>query len=469
MLPLVIFLIVAVVLGACIGSFLNVVIYRLPEGLTVWKPMWSFCPSCKHRLATEDNIPVLSWFWLKGKCRYCAAAISMQYPVIEASTAGLFGVLFAAYYLTGLRPEFNDLGLYVTWVVMLVHFALLAGLIAATLIDYRYYVIPLSIPATVTAVALVTLPLSTMGVPRAMRRWEQVAMIWPVAEKAWIGAALGGVAGLVIANLLLYFKVIPRSFEDDPQAHDHAASLPLDTAQVTASTAAAPPGSPSSAGPESPAAPSVIASSVAPVSASADPGLAPASSDSAVAATDTAPAPAAVPSVPDPESPDAWLDHPHPRHEVGKEAVFVAVIAAAALLGALIWYAAFPAGKQPVLGLKVLGGVCLGYLVGGAIVWVMRIAGTLLFNKEAMGLGDVHLVAAIGAVVGPYDAVVVFFIAPFLGLAYALIAFGLGKVMAGKVRILQYGPWLAVATFLVLVLHAPIHRLVDRVYLSPWK
>lgn len=68
--------------GSVIASFLNVVIYRLPLGISVAKGR-SFCPACKKTLKPYDMIPVLSWFFLKGKCRFCGARISFRYPVVE--------------------------------------------------------------------------------------------------------------------------------------------------------------------------------------------------------------------------------------------------------------------------------------------------------------------------------------------------------------------------------------------------
>jgi len=80
-----------VVLGACIGSFLNVVVYRLPRGLSLWHPP-SHCPHCQTRLRPWDNVPVLGWLWLRGRCRYCGAGISWRYPLVEAATAVWFAL-----------------------------------------------------------------------------------------------------------------------------------------------------------------------------------------------------------------------------------------------------------------------------------------------------------------------------------------------------------------------------------------
>lgn len=80
-------------LGASIGSFINVVVYRLPNGLSIlWPP--SRCPRCLNRLKPYDNLPILGWLLLRGRCRYCKSKISSRYPVIEAVTAVLFVLIF---------------------------------------------------------------------------------------------------------------------------------------------------------------------------------------------------------------------------------------------------------------------------------------------------------------------------------------------------------------------------------------
>jgi leader peptidase (prepilin peptidase) / N-methyltransferase len=90
----------AIALGACIGSFLNVVIYRVPAGLSILHPP-SRCPHCLRQLAPRDNIPIIGWFLIKGKCRYCHTPVSWRYPAIEAFTALLFWSV-AAYFGTSI-------------------------------------------------------------------------------------------------------------------------------------------------------------------------------------------------------------------------------------------------------------------------------------------------------------------------------------------------------------------------------
>jgi leader peptidase (prepilin peptidase)/N-methyltransferase len=80
-------IILAALFGAVLGSFLNVVVYRLPRGESLVTP-GSHCPSCSASVKAYDNIPVLAWMWLHGRCRACRAAISPRYPLVEAASAG---------------------------------------------------------------------------------------------------------------------------------------------------------------------------------------------------------------------------------------------------------------------------------------------------------------------------------------------------------------------------------------------
>src|SRR5436190_6443584 len=90
-----IFIFFVFALGACIGSFLNVVVWRLPRNESLVTPP-SRCPKCGHKLAWFDNIPVFGWIFLRGKCRYCGEPISPRYPIVEAIT----GLLFVGYYVS---------------------------------------------------------------------------------------------------------------------------------------------------------------------------------------------------------------------------------------------------------------------------------------------------------------------------------------------------------------------------------
>jgi leader peptidase (prepilin peptidase)/N-methyltransferase len=86
---LVLLYVYAGLVGAAVGSFLNVCVYRWPEGLSVVRPP-SRCPACETPIRWFDNVPVLGWLWLRGRCRACGVRISVQYPLIELFTASLW-------------------------------------------------------------------------------------------------------------------------------------------------------------------------------------------------------------------------------------------------------------------------------------------------------------------------------------------------------------------------------------------
>ncbi|SDL45168.1 type 4 prepilin peptidase 1 Aspartic peptidase. MEROPS family A24A [Geoalkalibacter ferrihydriticus] len=129
------FLIFSFVLGAVVGSFLNVCIYRIPEGLSVVSP-GSRCPHCERPIRWYQNIPLLSWLVLRGRCAHCGAGISMRYPLVET----LCGVLFL-----GVLWKF---GLHA---VTPVYWLLGAALIVITFIDLDHQIIPdaISLPGIV--------------------------------------------------------------------------------------------------------------------------------------------------------------------------------------------------------------------------------------------------------------------------------------------------------------------------------
>ena len=99
----------AAVFGLFVGSFLNVVIYRVPKGESVVTPR-SRCPGCGTQLAEYDNVPVVSWVLLKGRCRTCEEPISRRYPIVELITAAVFGLLAYHVGLSWALPAYLYLG-----------------------------------------------------------------------------------------------------------------------------------------------------------------------------------------------------------------------------------------------------------------------------------------------------------------------------------------------------------------------
>ncbi|MDZ7838186.1 MAG: prepilin peptidase [Actinomycetota bacterium] len=138
MVDILIFIILFIV-GLIVGSFLNVVIYRIPRGLSIYKPTFSICPQCKTRIAFYDNIPLVSYLILKGRCRSCGAKIPYIYPLVELATALLFLLVF---YFFGLTIQ------------LLIGLILVSALIAVSVIDIQFRIIPNSITWSMTLVGI---------------------------------------------------------------------------------------------------------------------------------------------------------------------------------------------------------------------------------------------------------------------------------------------------------------------------
>jgi leader peptidase (prepilin peptidase)/N-methyltransferase len=152
------------------------------------------------------------------------------------------------------------------------------------------------------------------------------------------------------------------------------------------------------------------------------------------------------------------------RVEVCKEIVFLLPIIVCAM--AANWFVnRFPVlyqwwlvfSQRPVIA--GLMGSLAGYFVGCGIVWMARILGTLAFGREAMGLGDVHLMGAAGAVIGPLFVIIAFFIAPFFGLSWASV-----QMFFKKTRQIPYGPFLSLGILAVMILHDRIMAYMSVVF-----
>lgn len=440
--------------GACVGSLINVLVYRLPRGIGVVRPS-SRCPTCQTKLTWRENIPILGWVLLRGKCRFCGCRISPEYPIVELVVAVLFAGLYALWYIVPgsaefwgqIKPEWaRSDEIYslptLTWPAFVVLVTLVGSLVAMTLVDAKTFTIPLVLTWVPAAAGLLIHPLHafwfehahgvmTQASPGLWRSpdgtWWDSAPGWqwtiptPLAmEWRWVGGAIGGGLGLILSNVLLRVGLIRRSFED----YEEWEAGVLDKQRG---------GTP--------------AATDVPIGGEAS---------ETVEHAEEAPGGA-----------DLWIQYPHARREMVREMAFLAPPVAFAFVGAwLLNPAGGPlaqAGAAP-LWVRVLAGALLGYLVGGGIVWAVRVLGSLAFGKEAMGLGDVHLMAAVGACLGWIDATVAFFGAAFVGLAWAM----LGRLAGGKMqRAMPYGPFLAVSTLLVIIAKPGVEALLSLLLRMP--
>ena len=165
-------LLVALLMGLCIGSFLNVVIYRLPLGQSLVSPR-SRCTKCGYELRWYDNVPVLSWALLGGRCRQCRAPISAQYPIVEIITGLLFVLVV---WLTPVGP------------LLVSRLILVAALVALFGIDLEHQILP----------NVITLPGIAIGL--------MFSLVAPPGWKdALLGAALG--AGVLYGIAAAYYAV----------------------------------------------------------------------------------------------------------------------------------------------------------------------------------------------------------------------------------------------------------------------
>lgn len=183
----------ALLLGLVVGSFLNVVIARMPEDRSVVWP-GSACPACGTPIRPYDNVPVLAWLWLRGRCRSCRSPISPLYPVVELLTGLVAWLVFRRLIL---GPEHYDLAHLAAFLVL---FLFCAMLIAQTFIDVRHYIIPnelssYAVPVGVLAAAL----LQWLGY-----QGNLVAVGW---QQAVVGALTGG---LVLGSVMSVYWLIRR-------------------------------------------------------------------------------------------------------------------------------------------------------------------------------------------------------------------------------------------------------------------
>jgi leader peptidase (prepilin peptidase)/N-methyltransferase len=198
-------------LGLAIGSFLNVVVYRLPAGLSVARPA-SACPRCSTPIRRRDNVPVVSWLALGGKCRDCRASISARYPIVELAT-GLFFVLVAArlWSLTDVPTESSAV---VSRLLALVAFLWLAGVsVALAVIDLEHHRLPNAIVLPSYAVGGALLAASSIlvgdwsAIVRAAIGLASLFAFYLIAALSYPGGMgfgdvkLAGVLGLYLAWL----------------------------------------------------------------------------------------------------------------------------------------------------------------------------------------------------------------------------------------------------------------------------
>ena len=368
--------------GAAVGSFLNVVVYRVPQGRSVVSPP-SRCPRCGWRLSWRENVPILGWLLLRGRCRRCRGWISIQYPLIEVLVGILFAATYLILYVSAAGGWWEDIGgpwwrlggFGSTWPAFAVIMTMIAGLVAATLVDARTFLIPAGITNVIGLVAIAGWGLQGLMPAREAMILLEAGGDGPLPPVGWpvVGLVAGAALGNLVSLAMLRAGILTRSFADYEEY-----------------------------------------------------------------VTDDQP----------------LADYPHGRREMVKEIAFLLPIIGFGLLGCWLLSTGSESTSPPRV-VMFLASAGSGFFAGAAIVWAIRILGTLAFGREAMGMGDVHLLAVVGATLGWLDPIRIFFIAPFLALAWIAGGRILSRFGGRGERELPYGPHLAAATLLV-------------VYARPW-
>ncbi len=438
-------------LGLAIGSFLNVVIYRLPRGLSIARPRWSFCPACGRSLSAGDNVPVISWLLLRGRCRRCGASIGVVYPAIELLCALTLLMTWDALMIGrvvrpyGLLP--GDLP------VALAFATLFAGLLASSAMDVEEYLIDVRVTHFVCAVGVVALA--------AWGAWQPERAIDGASPRAGIVAA-GVLVGAIAWYVISWFRQpgddAVSSDGEEPHADLAPAHKPATTAleiTVVLMMAAA-----------------VVGLGVAIVcdAGRSDLALLPRSAQRAVGGVFMLLVALLMASMVPRESDVAMesaivSEQPRARGMVLNElaALFPALLVGTLALvavgvsgrAATAWVAP---GAEPTPAVGALAGAAAavtGLVWAAGIGWFVRIFFTLVLGKEAYGVGDIYLMAAIGAVGGVWLTLISF----FLGAILALIGV-LATSIRKSSRALPFGPWLALGALAGLWVHDPLETYV---------
>lgn len=466
--------------GAIIGSFLNVVIFRLPRGLSISQPRWSFCPRCETRIRPYHNVPIVGWFLLRGKCASCGQPVSAIYPTIEALTSLVFLVVWDVLFVAGRFPAVA--GPATDWGILIAWLSLFACLLAVSAMDVESYMIDVRVLNLAIFLGIVGLAVwwamrgeafagpfisgdkgsagfypSLFGdVPR-----NDVDTLPPAVS---ISACAAGLSWVATMLLLRAFGVGRGATEDEASpAGDGDSAAESDvfrggeqTAYLSGGAAGFRP------------LPVLllclvivvvggwqIAEATGAVGGTFDRWRGLLScvalmSAIVIASLDSREADAQIVEEIEAERTEARrvalreFAHFVPALVVGfglffyyrstnrLDAPLVSIFGASQ---ATVWWAA--------LGGAFYAGT--GAVLGAAVGWFVRIGGTLAFGKEAFGSGDIFILAAIGASLGFWAAFFSFFLSVFLALAGVILT-----AFSKKSRALPFGPWLTLGAVVYL-------------------
>ena len=479
--------------GLCAGSFLNAMIYRIPRNISLSQPLWSFCPTCEARIRWYDNLPLISYVRLRGRCRHCGTSISPRYPTVEMLGALLVLLIFDAFFIahTHVGVGSNVPGvtwqLSEDWPIFIAHVILFCALLAMSAIDIEHYWVDVRFSSLAVGAGFV---LHALWTPDRPADWHRPADTTAVASLAAVVTLLATI--LVLRRIHCPDREQPGEPPAPTEDAGQSAAQPADE-QVTV---------PHRASPHEAEAPSETTENAnappVPDHAPAFPVIhilgyvaAVAAGLSLIALVYGAWAEAtgigrglAVPGrwapgvvllfvlivasgAPRRESDAAIIEaieaeRTTARRRAGLE--FLGLLPAVMVGGLTLYYgrsyadiaarftqaldwAPLP-GWRPLEG---LGTAAAGFIIGGGIGWIVRLVATLVMGKEAFGTGDIHIMAAAGTVAGWPVVLIGFVLCSGLAL--------LGWVLAlpfKRSRAIPLGPWLSISFLIVVLLYNPI-------------
>lgn len=464
------------IFGANIGSFLNVVIFRLPRGLSITKPPRSFCPRCESPIRLIHNLPIIGWFLLRGKCAACRQPISAIYPTIEALTALTFIIVWDVLFVAKLMPAV--MGPEFDWPILIAWLALFACLLAISAMDIESYMIDVRVlnlamvlgilghavwwfyRGAVFAGPFLTGQDGSAGfIPTLGQRVVPRNLIDTLPPAISISACAGGITWVV--TMLVVHLVGRRNAA--------SAEIPSDESETDGNDPSVDQTAYLSGGADG-FRPIPVLMLVCVILVIAGWQIAQASELVSVGLEacrgmlgGVALMAAVVVSSLDPREADSQIieeiesERPEARRMALREfAHFLPAIVVG--LGLFLYFrstqrldAPLSAWFGPEEGAPLwsaLGGSLYagaGLVLGAAIGWFVRIVGTLAFGKEAFGSGDIFILAAIGAALGFWGAFFSFFLSVFLALLGVVLT-----LLSKRSRALPFGPWLTLGAVVYL-------------------
>jgi prepilin signal peptidase PulO-like enzyme (type II secretory pathway) len=448
-------------LGLCIGSFLNAVIYRLPRNRSLRNPLWSFCPHCRKRIAWHDNLPIVSFILLRGRCRNCGVPISTRYVIVEAAMAIIVLMLIDAFFIgrtrTGLSPSAFGLTdrLATDWPILAAHVILFACLLPMSVIDLEHYWVDIRFT---NMAALCGFVLHTFWTPRHSAEWV----------RPWDATGAVCLLAVIAIGLSWIAMICLRDPPPDTDEGDFFDDAVLPAAETQPRSRRPPPSlaSPSRAGGWL----GVLLVTLLTAALWSDEAgwfnlkhtgraLLPLIFFFVLIVRESTVSRAA-----DRQIVEAIHEE---RHSARRMVLAEFMLLSPAMIGGVIAYlllknedvarqvhhalhadlgfsgSVFFRHWSPLTGLTTAAS---GFVIAGALGWAVRIVFTLVFGKEAFGSGDIHMMAATGCVAG-WPVVVLGF---FLTCGIAMLGW-LATLPFKRTRAVPLGPWLSLSFLTVVV------------------